>query len=729
MQRTTGSAGKHRPGRQVASGDGKGTATGRKKRGFFRRWWWAFVLPPVVVLLALGGTVWYVYANTSIPPEPPPKQTTFLYDRNGKLIATLHSEVNRVVVPLTDMSPDLQHAVIAVEDRDFYNHGGVSFWSIIRAGWQDVVHRGIVQGGSTITQQYVKNVYTGSERTFGRKVKEAVIAVKLDHKYTKDQILEKYLNIVYFGNGAYGAEAAARTYWGIHASKLDALQSATLAGLIQSPADDDPIDHPDQAKARRNLVLDLMAEQGYISQAEAADLKTKPVEVAKAPEKEESTQFGYFTSYVSHALQGDFGYAEVFSGGLRVTTTLDSAYQRAAEKAVADHLSAKGDPDVAVVSIDPSTGEIRAMVGGKNFDKVKLNAATQAHRQAGSAFKPFTLAAAVEQRISPKSVWNGPSQIDITDPQCKNPDGTDWQPHNFADESGGTMNLLEATAHSVNTIFAQLVVAVGPEAVVDVAHRMGIQSDLQPVCSITLGTQEVTPLEMANAFATLTARGTHHPPTSISLVKTPDGKQLFQATIESDPALGRNDADLVNLALQGVIDHGTGVAANIGRPAAGKTGTTQDFTDAWFCGSVPQLTTCVWVGYNKGRVPMHNIEGFPDVFGGSIPAEIWHDYMSAAVANLPVKGFATPSFDGYDVNPKGAKSPSPSASPSPTESNSPTPPSPSPSPSSSPSPSPSSSPSPSPSASPSAGDLPPSEPAARQGSSQPAQLLVRPNRF
>src|SRR5262249_15239314 len=190
--------------------------------------------------------------------------------------------------------------------------------------------------------------------------------------------------------------------------------------------------------------------------------------------------------------------------------------------------------------------------------------------------------------------------------------------------------VLDATANSVNTIFAQLVVTVGPDAVVDVANRMGIQSDLQPVCSITLGTQEVTPLEMADAFATLAGRGIHHPPISISLVKTPDGKQLFAATIRSDPALGRNDADLVTLALQGVIDHGTGVAANIGRPAAGKTGTTQDFTDAWFCGYVPQLTTCVWVGYNKGRVPMHDIEGFPDVYGGSIPAQIWHDYMSAA---------------------------------------------------------------------------------------------------
>jgi penicillin-binding protein 1A len=729
MQSATPRGGKHRLDRTPSSGDGKsrGSGTSKRKRGFFRRWWWAFVLPSLFLILAVLGTVGYIYAKTSIPAEPPAKQTTFVYDRHGKLIATLHSEINRVVVPLTDISKDAQHAVIAVEDKDFYNHGGVSFISIFRAGWNDLLHRKIEQGGSTITQQYVKNVYTGSERTFGRKIKEAILAVKLDHKYTKDEILEKYLNLVYLGNGAYGVEAAARSYWGIHASQLDPLQSATLAGMIQSPETYDPIDHPDLTKTRRNLVLDLMAQQGYITPAQAADLKAKPVDVNKTPPKYETTQFGYFTSYVSQALQGDFGTAEVFSGGLRVTTTLDTAYQRAAEKAVADHLSAKGDPDVAVVAIDPATGEIRAMVGGKNFAKVKLNAATQGHRQTGSAFKPFTLSAAMEQRISPKSVWNGPSSIDITDPRCKDPDGTDWQPHNYADESGGTMNLIEATAHSVNTIFAQLVVAVGPDAVVDVAHRMGIQSDLQPVCSITLGTQIVTPLEMTDAFASLAARGTHHPPISITRVKTPDGKQLFKAGIKSDPALDRNDADLVTLALQAVIDHGTGTAAGIGRPAAGKTGTTQDFSDAWFCGYVPQLTTCVWVGYNRGRVPMHDIEGFPNVFGGSLPAEIWHDFMTTAVANLPVQSFANPSFQGYDLNPKGATSPSPSASPSPTPSPTPTIPTPSPTPSSSPSPTPS--PSPSPSASPSGNAAPPSEPPPRQGSPEaPGTVLVRPNR-
>jgi len=442
-------------------------------------------------------------------------------------------------------------------------------------------------------------------------------------------------------------------------------------------------------------VLDLMAQEGYITQAQAGELKAQPVKVNKKATSSENSQFGYFTSNVSKILQDDFGYQEVFSGGLRVTTTLDSAWQRAAEKAVADHLPGPKDPTAALVAIDPATGEIRAMVGGKNFAKVKLNAATQAHRQSGSSFKTFTLAAAMEKRISLKSMWNGPSQIDIRDPRCKNPDGTDWMPHNYADESGGTMSLADATAHSVNTIFAQLVTTVGPDAVVDVANRMGITSKLQPVCSITLGTQEVVPLDMADAYATLAARGFHHSPYSIRQVKSADDKMLYRAKVESDPALGQNDADLVSLALQGVVQRGTGVAAALGnRPVAGKTGTTQDFTDGWFCGYTPQLATCVWVGYLKGRIPMHNIEGVPNVVGGTIPAAIWHDFMDVAMANVPPKGFATPSFAGYNVNPHGAVSPSPSPSPT-TPTPSPTPTLPSPSPSL-PSPSPSV-PSPSPS--------------------------------
>jgi penicillin-binding protein 1A len=682
-----------------------------------------FAIVPVVLLLGFVLVFWYAYARTNLPNPPPGAQTTFVYDRHGKLVARLHSTINRTVVPLSKISPDLQHAVIAIEDKDFYKHGGVSFFSIFRAAWNDLTHRRLEQGGSTITQQYVKTVYTGGERTFKRKIKEAILAVKLDHKYSKSEILEKYLNTIYFGNGAYGAEAAARTYWGISAKNLDPVQSATLAGLISAPARFDPVNNPDTSKVRRNIVLDLMAQQGYIDRARADQFKSQPIDVRKEARTSETSKFAYFVDMVTRELGEKYTYAETYSGGLRVTTTLDSAYQRAAEKAVLQHLPSPRDPAAALVAIDPKTGDIRALVGGRNFNKVKFNNATQAKRQAGSAFKTFTLTAAFEERINPKSVMRGPPQVDITDPRCKNPDGTDWKPHNYADESGGTMNLIQATAHSVNTIFAQLVVSVGPENVVDVAHRMGIRTRLEPVCSITLGSQDVTPLDMTDAYATLAARGVHHDPRSITLVKSASGDVVDRPKSERDVALAENDADLVTYALQQVVLSGTGTAARLtDRPSAGKTGTTQDYRDAWFCGYVPQLTTCVWMGYQKSQRPMHNVEGVPNVFGGSIPAQIWNDFMTQALAKVPPKDFPTPSFAGYNKKPQGAvsptPSPSPSPSPSPKPSISPTPPSISP-PSISPPP-----PSPSPSGSP--GESP--SPGGEANSVGPPQV-PRPRRW
>jgi 1A family penicillin-binding protein len=659
-----------------------------KEKGWFRRYWWTFVLVPLAAILGGFLMILFVYANTKLPDAPPGPQTTFVLDRNGKLITTLHAEVNRVVVPFDQIPDVMKNAVIAAEDKDFYHHGGVSYFSIIRAGWADLTHGRIEQGGSTITQQYVKNVYTGNKRTFGRKIKEAILAVKVDHKYSKDEILGRYLNTVYFGNGAYGVQAAAQMYFGIPARKLNLLQAAALAAVIPAPAVYDPVDHPDAAKVRRNSVLQKMADQGYITQEEADSLQDEPVKVRLRPEV--AHKFAYFVSVVSKALQDTYGYAETFTGGLRVTTTLDSRMQRAAEQAVASHLPAKSDPAAALVAIDPRTGAIRAMVGGRDFTRAKFNLATQAHRQAGSAFKPFTLAAAMEQKISLKSMWQGPSEITIDDPRCANPDGTPWNVHNYADEESGTFELTDATAHSVNTIFAQLVVAVDPTNVVDMAERMGIRSELQPVCSITLGTQPVSPLDMTTSYATLAARGVLHSPFTVAAVKSTDDhiNDTYKPK-EGERALRRNDADLVTFALQAVVERGTGTAADIGRPVAGKTGTAQKFVDAWFCGYTPQLAACVWVGYPKGEIPMENVEGYSSVFGGSIPAAIWHDFMSAAMQGQPVVDFPEPSFEGYDEFPEGAiSSPEPAPSPSPKPPP-PPPPSVEPSPSESPPPEPS----------------------------------------
>jgi penicillin-binding protein 1A len=666
-----------------------------RDKGWFGRYWWIFVVVPLVAILGAFAMVAFVYANTKLVEAPPGAQTTFVLDRDGKLITTLHAEVNRTIVSFDKIPDSIKHAVLAAEDRDFYHHGGVSYFSIVRAAWADLTHGRIEQGGSTITQQYVKNVYTGSERSFGRKIKEAILAVKVDHKYSKDEILGRYLNTVYFGNGAYGVQAAAQTYFGIPASKLSVLQAATLAQAIPRPASYDPVVYPDLAQQRRNSVLKKMADQGYITQADAVELMAKPLKVRSRPPV--SHRAAYFVSMVSKALQDTYGYEETFTGGLRVRTTLDSKLQGYAEQAVATHLPAKTDPSAALVAMDPRTGAILALVGGRDFTRAKFNLATQAHRQAGSAFKPFTLAAAMEQKISLKSTWHGPAEIVIEDPKCRNPDGTPWDVHNYADEEAGTFELTDATAHSVNTIFAQLVVEVGPNNVVDVAQRMGIKSKLEPVCSITLGTQPVTPLDMTTGYATLAARGVVHSPYTVSGVTAAD--EHVKDTYLPKPgerALDKNDADLVTYALQAVVERGTGTAARLSdHPVGGKTGTAQKFVDAWFCGYTRQIAACVWVGYPKAEIPMNNIEGYASVFGGSIPAQIWHDFMAQAMSGRGVLDFAQPSFEGYDVYPSGAvSSPTPPPSPSPT----PPPPSvePSPEPSISPEPSPSESVSPSP---------------------------------
>jgi penicillin-binding protein 1A len=633
------------------------------------------VIIPIVVLMAGLIAVPFVrsvsgvvapYVKIPLPKTPTGPETTFVYDREGKLLTTLHAGVNREAIPLSQMPESLRDAVIADEDEHFYQHGGLSYQSILRAALADLTHKAIEQGGSTITQQYVKNAYTGGERTIERKIKEAVLAVKLEQKLTKDQILEKYLNVVYFGNGAYGVQAAAQTYFGIPARKLNALQSATLAAVIPAPARYDPKRFPDVAKARRNAVLQRMADLGLISTAEAADLQDRPLKVRKVQHPTISAS-SYFNQYVSDQLVKSYGYNETFEGGLRVTTTLDRDMQRAAELAVTSNLSTPGDPSAALVAIDPQTGEIRAMVGGLNFNKRKFNLAVQAHRTTGSAAKVFTLVAAMEQHISLDSTWDGPPDIVIDDPRCFDPTKQEpWDVHNYADESAGTMSLASATAHSVNTIFAQLVTVVGPPKVVDVMHRMGIRSNLEPVCSITLGSQAVTPLEMTSAYATLASRGVYHDPRSISTITTASGESIFKADTTGKRVLNANVADLTTWTLEGVIREGTGTRANIGRPAAGKTGTAQDYVDAWFCGYTPQLAACVWVGYPKGEISLHNVEGFANLFGGSIPAMIWHDFMSAALSGAVVVGFHTPDFSTNDVFPEGTFSTEPSPSPSTT---------------------------------------------------------------
>jgi membrane peptidoglycan carboxypeptidase len=674
--------------RKPSKGRKHASSRSRKRKpgftGWLRRWWWVLVAVPLLGVLGVLGTLYYLYTQLELPSTPPPLQTTYVYDRDGNLLTTLHSSVDRTIVPIDDMPASLRHAVVSAEDKGFYEHSGVDPVGIVRAAWADLVAHETVQGGSTITQQVVKNVYAGTysedpvthqqvytvpPRTLGQKIRESLLAIKVEHEFTKDEILATYLNTVYFGHGAYGVQAAAQTYWSKDSSDLTLLESATLAGLIPSPSLFDPILHPDDAETRRNYVLDRMVADGYLQADRAATLKVKSVRTEPLVNADDfPRKLGYFLDYTRRSLIAQFTEPVVFGGGLQVTTTLDRRLQGYAEDAVAGRLDTPGDPEAALVAIDPKTGGVLAMVGGSNWDRSQVNLATGdggTGRQAGSAFKPFTLVAAMEDKISLNSRWSGPGSITIPDKRCYT-NGQPWQLSNASDSEAGTFTLMQATAHSVNTVFAQLVTAVGPDAVVDAAHRMGITSPLDPVCSITLGTQEVTPLEMTDAYATLASRGWRHRATPLAEVTDASGEVRTRINERGRQVLNENDADLATYALQTVVTGGTGTNAQIGRPVAGKTGTTQQYVDAWFCGYTPQLAACVWVGYPEGQIPLVNVEGYSAVFGGTIPALIWHDFMIKAMEGLPVKDFPTPSFEGYTG---GAPTPPPvthSPTPSPT---------------------------------------------------------------
>jgi penicillin-binding protein 1A len=574
---------------------------------------------------------------------------SFLYAGDGSLLGVVPSAKNRQPLRLDKMSPWLPRATVAIEDSRFWEHGALDYQGIARALYKDVAAGRIVEGGSTITQQLVRNLYIGgAQQTLSRKVKEACLAEKLAGRWTKRQILAAYLNEVFYGSHAYGAQAAAQTYFSTSARHLTLAQAALLAGLPQAPTVYDPFRHPEDALQRRNEVLSAMLADRAITYARYAHALSRPLGL-KPGTLYSSQRHPNFFGWASQQLVKRFGAQRVEAGGLQVRTTLDPGMQAAARSAVTSVVRMRSDPAAALVAIDPHTGAVKAMLSYLPDGRpMKFNLATQSGRTAGSAFKPFTLAAAVGQDISLSTSFSGPSQLTITDPRCSF-NGVPWDVHNYADESGGYMSLLDATAHSVNTIYAQLVDIVGPRHVVATAHKLGITSKLQPVCSITLGTQAVNPLEMTNAYATLAARGIHRDPQAFELVRGSGGGMIGKLNAPGARTIRLNDADLVTYALQGVISHGTGTAAYFGRPAAGKTGTAEDYKDAWFCGYVPQLAACVWIGYPSAEIPLYNVEGIGQVFGGSLPAEIWRRFMWQATRGMPVRGFVEPLFTGHTV--------------------------------------------------------------------------------
>lgn len=598
---------------------------------------------------------------------------SFLYADNGSLLGVVPSATNRQPLPLSKMSPWLPEATVAIEDNRFWQHGALDYQGIARAFYDDLTSGQIVQGGSTLTQQLVRNLYIGDpQRTFSRKLKEACLADKLfgqmQSRYgdgARKHILAAYLNQVFYGRHAYGVQAASITYFSKDASKLSLSQSALLAGLPQAPTTYDPALHPGFALSRRAEVLKAMFKLGYITRGQYRLADNKPLGLKLGNLYSRQNQPNFF-GWATQQLVDRFGQRQVERGGLKVTTTLDPRMQALALHAVSSVLRTHSDPAAALVAIDPSTGAVKAMVDYlPDGRQLQFNLATQAHRSTGSAFKPITLATALSEGVSLYSTFYGPPELLITAPACAT-NGGPWDVHNSGDESAGTVNLLSATAGSINTIFAQLIAKVGVSNTVKMAHWLGITStgnNFKPVCAITLGSVGFTPLELTDVYATIASGGIHHSPQAFESVQGPHKKELGKITTAGRRILSSNiDAELT-YALQGVITSGTGTAAAISRPAAGKTGTAENYQDAWFCGYVPQLATCVWVGYPSGEIPLLNVEGVGEVFGGTLPAEIWHDFMDPAVAPLPVENFATPTIGGTVISGSGTYSYAPGYAP------------------------------------------------------------------
>jgi penicillin-binding protein 1A len=608
-----------------------------------------------VILLALGGVaiVGAAVAPTIIRSQCDLSSlkavklgtNSFVAARDNSLLGTIPAKRNRQQLTLAQISPWLAKATVAIEDRRFWRHGALDYTGIARAALKDIESGRAEQGASTLTQQLARNLYIGKpSQTLGRKITEACLAMKLADKLSKRDILDRYLNVVYYGNQAYGVGAAAQTYFSKRASQLTVAEAAMIAGLPQAPTLYDPLRDADAALRRRNEVLDAMLATSTLKPAAWRYARTRPLGL-KPGTLYKTIHEPYFFGYVDQALVQQYGQQLVESGGLRVRTTIDPKLQALAQRTIAQHLPGRQDPASALVAIDPRNGKLRAMaVWVPSRERLQFNLASQGHRQAGSAFKPFTLAAALEHGTSLYSYFSGPSELTIDDPACRGAYDAPWDVHNNADEAEGTMNLIDATANSVNTIFAQLVSQVGPPAVVRMAHRLGIQSDLKAYCSITLGTQAVSPLEMTSAYATLANHGVRHDPQPVESVRTASGETVPYPVSKPRVAVSRQIADEVTYALEAVTQKGTGTGAAIGRPIAGKTGTAEKYVDAWFCGYVPQLATCVWVGYPHREIPMNYVEGYAPVYGGTIPASIWHDFMEGALAHTPVQDFVTPEI-------------------------------------------------------------------------------------
>jgi penicillin-binding protein 1A len=657
----------------------------------------AFFAVVILLPVAVAGTALSAYLFLPLPtpelPRPNPgvdaSRITHIYDVTGKEIGVLRKFDTKVPVSRSDIPDVLKQAVVATEDQRFYSHTGIDIRGSARAFWADVRGRALVQGGSTITQQYVKSVYTGGERTFSRKLKEAVIASRIDRKMDKDEILFLYLSNIYLGGGAYGVGAAAESYFKKPVNDLTLSESALLASIIRAPSQLEPRGHPFEAEAGRVRVLGEMLHQGRISQAqhdEAVQERLVNVGTDPAPDgpatlvyplELQSATEPYFVDAVRRYLSAKYGDDVIYKGGLRVETSLDPRLQELAEAAVNRSLEGTSPPlEMAMVTVEPSTGFVKALVGGRDFASSQVNLALGncpdgpaprdgpvclagggTGRQPGSAFKPITLAKAFEIGIGPGRVYSGPSSYRF--PNCS---GEFCTVRNVESGGYGAISLRQATAYSVNTVYAQLVIDVGVPETAEMAHRLGLtmvdpdgtRADGQPYgAAITLGAAETSPYDMAAAFSVFANRGLQQPASPVVKVTDSEGNVLEDNTQRKPRrVLSEVVADNVNDVLKGVVEFGTGTNANINRPngTAGKTGTSENFGDAWFVGYTPALSTAVWMGYSDSREkPLRNIKGTSIVYGGTIPARTWGAYMGEALKSAPPADFAPPAALAGDI--------------------------------------------------------------------------------
>jgi penicillin-binding protein 1A len=603
-----------------------------------------FVLVFVLALVAGGvGAVAKFRSSCDLSKLRPVEngQNSFVYAVDGSLLGSIPAEKNRTSVALRRISIWERRATVAIEDHRFYKHGGVDYQGIVRAAWSDLRAGHVVQGGSTIAQQLVRNLYISKERTFKRKIKEACLAIKLSRRWSKDRILSEYMNQVYYGNHAYGIEAAAQTYFSKHARNLGLDQAALLAGLPQAPSAYDPFHRPGAALARRDEVLRAMVTYGAITPAQYQTAVAQRQLGLKAGKLYTRIREPYFFSYVRDQLIQEYGANTVRTGGLRVYTTIDPRLQRAATRAIKNTLYLRSDPAAAIVSIAPATGAIRAMTAvtpGRTGNQFNLVA--QARRQPGSTFKTFVLTAAIAEGMNPDSTYYTSAPFHYQ----PDPYTPAWDVQTYDHTYAGSISVTSATLRSDNTVYAQLTLDVGPDKVAAMAHRLGIKSHLDVVPAMGLGSDSISPLEEASAYATLAAGGIYSKPMAITKVVLANGKvdtDVGWGNPQRKRVISDGVAWEVTRILQMNIQEGTGVGAYFGRPSAGKTGTTDNHADAWFSGYTPQLETTVWVGYPGGEIPMLSVHGI-SVQGGTYPASIWKLFMEPALWKSPVLNWLSP---------------------------------------------------------------------------------------